>query len=111
MPRPVKTLIVKPDGSYEEKTLTSLGDFQKAVEGYLEALWFNDYMIYVNEEGLLKRLAPNVLSEYISIPIVGNAVIVGRGTSVPRDVPETIKQAIIDFLDNLSKESDVPVSH
>lgn len=60
------------------ETSPPLEDLQKSVGGLIEAVYLDDgRCMWVNEEGLLKRLAFNaVASEIARRPIVGNVVIV-----------------------------------
>lgn len=73
-----KTTIIKPDGStivreWPGKSGPSLEWMQKAVEGYIECLTrTDDKLVWVNEEGLLRRLPAQV---YQGRPVAGNVLV------------------------------------
>jgi hypothetical protein len=77
-------LIIKADFAVEETT-TSLGDLQKAVDGWIEAIDLNnDLTMWVNEEYLLRNelvINPLATAFYSSIggqqPVFGDVVITG----------------------------------
>jgi hypothetical protein len=69
--------IIKTDGQHIEMATVNLHTLQNAVGGYIEGVYLRDgRCMYVNEEGLLKRLPLNLwASELANQPIVGNAVL------------------------------------
>lgn len=98
--------------SLEQREFATLDDYQVAVDGWIEAVDVPGLgiTIYVNEEGLLRRLPFNSRASFLwwyHVPgahqamLVGNAVIVGlpdeNGDST--DVP----QVVIDLLTGASE--------
>lgn len=97
------------DAPLEHRELTTLEDYQAAVSGYIEAVDLPDAgaTLFVNEEGLLRRLPFNpratflwwfwVLAARHKAMLVGDAVLVGtsdqRGDET--DVPEPLATSLL----------------
>lgn len=102
--RPVKGVVIRPDCTYEELVLKELVDYQKAIDGFIEAVRLYNYdgeeiaCAYVDEEGLLKKLSLNPLGSAISFLfgnhpyVMGSMVIVGKSDEegYDTDIPEFI---------------------
>ena len=78
-----------------ENTLDAL---QAAVDGYIEAVTLipGKAVMIVNEEGLLRGMAPNpIASNVANTQIVGPAVVVGvdgdEFTDIPTDIANSVK--------------------
>jgi len=109
-----KGAVLYPDGTYEEKEFKQLSDMQDAVDGLIEPISMYDFFGegvcqgYVNEEGLLKQLAPNSIASALSFmfgnapKIVGNMIVLGltdkhgNDTDIPKDILEFIKRVCGD---------------
>ena len=72
--------------------------FQAAVDGYIETLQLipDKVVMIVNEEGLLRGLAPNPFASAVAgTMIVGNALVVGvdgeEFTDIPKEIAHQIK--------------------
>lgn len=80
-----------------ENTLEAL---QSAVDGYIETVPIrfippDKAVMIVNEEGLLRGMAPNPAASMIAgIKIVGPAIVVGVDGEEFTDFPEDVKQRI-----------------
>lgn len=77
---PITGITVDPNGAAEKVTLRSLDDMQRAVGGYIEPVTSLILPVqgYVNEDGLMLRLAPNRwATAFFGRRIVGSALIVG----------------------------------
>lgn len=75
----VKVIIKRPDEQYGHvcNISATLENLQKTVEGYIECVEFEDFVILCNEEGKIKGLPLNLrLSEFTSI--VGTIIVIGR---------------------------------
>ena len=94
----------------EQREFATLDDYQTAVDGWIEAVEIPSLgiTIYVNEEGLLRRLPFNPRASFLwwfHVPgahqamLVGNAVIVGaldengESTDVPQEVVDLLTGA------------------
>lgn len=67
--------IIKANGERKPVENHGLHGWQKAVGGYIEAVYGTDFVLIVNEEGLLKDLPLNVEATRIAKrPIVGNVI-------------------------------------
>lgn len=102
MSKQVKGVVIRPDCTYDEVILNDLTDYQKAVDGFIEAVHLYNYdgeevaCGYVNENGLGKRLPLNPLGSAISFLfgntpyLAGNVVIVGKSddNGNDTDIPE-----------------------
>ena len=53
----------------------SLNELQIFVGGYIETMLIGEYIVAVNEEGLLRNLPPNEEMENLGMQIVGDVVI------------------------------------
>lgn len=77
-----------------DNTLEAL---QAAVDGYIETLQLipDQVVMIVNEEGLLRGLAPNPFASAVAgTTIVGNALIVGVDGEEFTDIPDKIAHQI-----------------
>ncbi len=77
-----------------ENTLEAL---QAAVDGYIEAVTLipGKAVMIVNEEGLLRGMAPNpIASTVANTQIVGPAVVVGVDGEDFTDIPEDVEYCI-----------------
>ena len=106
--KPVKGMVIKPNGAHLEKLFKQLTDYQDAIDGYIEAVRLYDYngvevaCAYVDEEGLLKQLPLNPLGSAISFLfgntpyLAGNMIVVGACDSegYDTDIPEYIATLI-----------------
>lgn len=75
----------------------TLDAFQSAVDGYIESVTLvpGKAVMIVNEEGLLRGMAPNPAASMIAgIKIVGPAIVVGVDGEEFTDLPEDVKQRI-----------------
>ena len=77
-----------------ENTLEAL---QAAVDGYIEAVTLipGKAVMIVNEEGLLRGMAPNTIASAVAnTQIVGSAVVVGVDGEDFTDIPEDVEHCI-----------------
>lgn len=77
-----------------ENTLDAL---QAAVDGYIEAVTLipGKAVMIVNEEGLLRGMAPNTIASAVAnTQIVGPAVVVGVDGEDFTDIPEDVEHCI-----------------
>ena len=77
----INAVIVDPDGTVRKTEIeNALGAFQAVVGGYIEGIFRQNCTVYVNEEGIMKRLPQNErireLLQY-PYPLLGTALIVG----------------------------------
>ncbi len=77
-------LVTPEDGATFVEIENDLPAFQEAVGGWIEGVYFDGYMMYVNEDGIAQRLTPNPLAsrhcmmvQKRPITIFGNALLVG----------------------------------
>ena len=75
-------VLVKPDGTTQPVQVRNLKDMQKYVGGYIipyRLPYKTDFVILVDEDGLLKRLPVNEqMREFFDIGVVGNALIINK---------------------------------
>lgn len=72
----MKAILVKPYGQAEVIELKNeLQEYNDLVGGYIENVYYKDFILVVNEEGRIRRLDLNVFD------LVGNIVIVRNGVS------------------------------
>ena len=72
----MKAILVKPYGQAEVIDLKNeLQEYNDLVDGYIENVYYKDFILVVNEEGRIRRLDLNVFD------LVGNIVIVRNGCS------------------------------
>jgi len=99
----IRAVIVDPDGTVRDTEIdNSLGSFQGVVDGYIEGVFGNVAMMYVNEEGLLKQLPFNPLATLFAQQILGagvylhgTALILGPGDGEGNDTP--VRQSVVDY--------------
>lgn len=88
----VKVIIKRPDEQYGHvcNISATLENLQKTVEGYIECVEFEDFVILCNEEGKIKGLPLNLrLGEFTSI--VGTIIVIGRDGEEFADCPIDFK--------------------
>ena len=93
----MKVLILEALNVREAEIENTLEALQRAVCGYIEALTLvpGKAVMIVNEEGLLRGMAPNPAASMIArIKIVGPAIVVGVDGEEFTDLPEDVKQRI-----------------
>lgn len=75
----IKILLVPADGPPAIGEIDpTLGEYQRLVGGYIEHVRHNGHNAYVDEDGLMKRLPPNVTASIVlDRPIVGPALFFG----------------------------------
>jgi len=72
MSKSAKGVVIKPDGTHEEKVFKQLLDYQTSVNGIIDAVRLYDYngvevgCAYVDDEGLLKGSIYSHLSETLA---------------------------------------------
>jgi hypothetical protein len=96
----VKALLIPTIGPVKEVQQDGLRDLQRLLDGHIEGLPVDgrhNAAAYVNEQGLLARLADNPrATRLLGIQIAGPAVVcgfdptTGEQTSVPDDLAETV---------------------
>ena len=97
----MKALLIPASGSVVEVEQDGLGDLQRLVEGYVEALPVDgrqDATAYVNEEGLQEGLPGNArATQLLGIPIAGPAVLCGfdATTGEHKSIPDDLAQAVL----------------
>ncbi len=83
-------LVVYENGTIEEKKIAGdeLKFLQRIVDGYIETITTRQYIFIVNEDGIMKGLAPNKIATVLckadggeigSNPIFGNVAIMTGG--------------------------------
>lgn len=99
-------LVINTDSSFYKLELgeNSLRQLQEVVGGYIDAVRGEDFVGYVNDEGLLIGLDYNPLaSALLERSLVGNVVLVGAFNSkgvydgADHDVPEHIVSKVHHF--------------
>jgi hypothetical protein len=72
----LKAVIVDPDGTTRHVEIeNSLGAFQGSIGGgYIEGVFGSEATVYVDEEGLLKRLPPNPRATLFAQRVLGRGV-------------------------------------
>lgn len=84
MDKPVKGVVIKPDGTFTKKEFKQLTDYQEAVEGFFTTSRLYDYAgeqvacCFVDDEGLLKGLPLNPIASAISFIFNGNPYLAGN---------------------------------
>jgi hypothetical protein len=109
----VRAVVITPDGMVSVANLSGYEDFVKEVGGYLEAIYLDGCVCYVNEDGKAARMLPNwkatAFVKQMLVPlgrmmlpgdyIVGTAIFVGlavdEGSFVDADLPEAIASSIL----------------
>jgi hypothetical protein len=99
----LKAVIVDTDGTVRHTDIENeLGAFQAVVGGYIEGVFGGLGTVYVDEEGLLKRLPHNpVASEFANVvldaPVVlfGTALILGPGDGEGNDTD--VRPTVVDY--------------
>lgn len=92
----MKVLKLEGNRIIETETANTLEALQAEVDGYIEAVTLipDKAVMIVNEEGLLRGMAPNpIASAAANTQIVGTAIIVDgeEFTDVPEDVVKCIR--------------------
>lgn len=100
----IEAVVVETSGEVKKVTLDgSLKSYQEIVGGYIEGVFGPDYVMYVNEEGLLhgleyNRLATDFAARHLgahSVYLVGPAVILGPGDREGNDT--SVHQNTLDY--------------
>lgn len=94
----IKAVIVYPDWTVQHLDIeNSLGAFQAAIGGgYIEGVFTPDATIYVDEEGVMKRLPHNRLASlYAQRVLCGPALILGPGDGDGNDTD--VRPTVVDF--------------
>ena len=85
----LQVVIVDPDGTVRHTDIESnLGAFQAVVGGYIEGVISNVATMYVNEEGLLKRLPYNYVASMFASNLLGHRGIQLFGTALILGPPD-----------------------
>jgi len=96
-----QALVVPPQGALYRQDIHGLHDLQKLVGGYLEGVRSPHHagvFAYLNEEGALQGLPPNLrASLYLNVPVVGTVLFVGSQGSAERDCPPEVEVTIASF--------------
>lgn len=112
-----KGVVIRPDGTHEERLFKQLSDYQTAVQGVIDAVRLYDYngrqvgCAYVDDEGLLKGLSMNPLGSAISFlfgntpHLVGNIVIVGKSDDEGYDTD--IPDYLLTLIQNISAKEEL----
>lgn len=94
----IKILYVTPEYTAEERTLenTDLAGFQALVGGYIEAIYSDSFLAFVNADGRIDGLPPNAVASVLAYrfgwprartePLVGSVVFLGPGATAGGDV-------------------------
>ena len=93
----MKVLKLEGNRIIETETANTLEALQAEVDGYIEAVTLipDKAVMIVNEEGLLRGMAPNpIASAAANTQIVGTAIIVGVDGEEFTDVPEDVVKCI-----------------
>jgi hypothetical protein len=92
----IKVLQVPPDAPPAMGTIEpTLEELQRLVGGYIEVVRNSGHLALVDEEGRLKRLAPNVTASMVlNCPIVGTALFVGDAGEEFGTVPYPTVRAV-----------------
>lgn len=64
---PITAIAIDPNGTVRSVLLTSLEDMQRQVGGWIELINFGTtgHFAYLNEEGKLENLPPNILATHL----------------------------------------------
>jgi len=115
--RQAKGVVIRPNGTHEERLFKQLSDYQTAVQGVIDAVRLYDYngrevgCAYVDDEGLLKGSSMNPLGSAISFlfgntpHLVGNIVIVGRADDEGYDTD--IPDYLLTLIKNISAKEEL----
>lgn len=93
----MKVLKLEGKSIIETETANTLEALQAEVDGYIESVTLipDKAVMIVNEEGLLRGMAPNpIASAAANTQIVGTAIIVGVDGEEFTDVPEDVVKCI-----------------
>ena len=93
----MKVLKLEGNRIIETETANTLETLQAEVDGYIESVTLipDKAVMIVNEEGLLRGMAPNpIASAAANTQIVGTAIIVGVDGEEFTDVPEDVVKCI-----------------
>ena len=105
----VRAIIIHPDATVEVQPRyeCSLRNLTGTVGGYLEAIGFNGWHAYVNEDGIAMRLQQNPLAASVAsllgwrsfeATLRGTAIFLGDGPDGEEaDVPEYVATALNDL--------------
>jgi uncharacterized protein DUF3846 len=92
----MRGLKISTDGTVEAVEVSSLKDYQAIVGGYIELVYLDDGVMYVNEEGKLLDLPYNAIATEVSSlvfdVIMGDALVLGPGDDEGNDTPVTDAQ-------------------
>jgi hypothetical protein len=99
----IRAVIVETNGTFRDTEIDSgLDTFQGIVGGYIEGVFGNVAMMYVNEEGLLLRLPPNPLATLFAqeilkrdVVLYGTALILGPSDIEGNETP--VRQSVVDY--------------
>lgn len=100
----IEAVVVETSGEVKKVTLDgSLKSYQEIVGGYIEGVFGPDYVMYVNEEGLLHGLEYNPAASIFAarhlstqrVHLVGPVLIVGPGDSEGNDT--SVHQSTLDY--------------
>lgn len=98
----IEAVVVQPDGEVSKALVNGLQSYQQVVGGYIEGVFGPDFVMYVNEEGLLKGLPYNESASLFAsrafnhpVHLVGPVVIVGVGDSEGNDT--SVHQSVMDY--------------
>ncbi len=116
MSKSAKGVVIKPDGTHEEKVFKQLLDYQTSVNGIIDAVRLYDYngvgvgCAYVDDAGLLKGSPLNPLGSAISFlfgntpHLVGNIVLVGKSDDEGYDTD--IPEYLLTLIRNISAKEE-----
>ena len=99
----IEAVVVQPTGDFDKVTLdASLEAYQQIVGGLIEGVFGYDFVMYVNEEGLIHGLPYNELASVFAstaldrtLHLVGPAIILGAGDSEGNDT--SVHQSVLDY--------------
>ena len=100
----IQAVIVDPEGTFRVTEIeNSLGAFQAAIGGgYIEGVYGADATVYVDEEGIIKRLPYNPLASLFAqrvlgagVHLFGQALILGPGDGEGNDTP--VRPNVVDY--------------
>lgn len=100
----IEAVVVQTNGEARKVTLDgTLESYQKVVGGYIEGVFGDDFVMYVNEEGHLlgmefNRAATEFATHFLGgrgVYLVGPALIVGSGDAEGNDT--NVHQSTLDY--------------
>lgn len=94
----MNAIYIKRSHVLEIRIENTLDALQKAVNGYIEAVTLvpDEAVMIVNEEGVLRRMYPNIIASAIAgTHIVGDALIVGVDGEEFTDLPLEVARHIL----------------